>query len=151
MAVDSRDIGGSNQGGIRMNADIQGKLDAIKAPALSIVEAADALPALIDAQELVKYNEGFQAGKDSIQLPDPNDPTVIYTQAQMDAAVTAGKEQQRSEDQVVIDAQAGEIAALKVQLADMEALATDSVSKYATLKERVKQANADDAALIAEL
>lgn len=134
-----------------MNADIQSKIDGAKAPFQTVIENLDAIPALVDAAELVKYNEGVEDGKAMIQLPDPTDPAAQYTQEQMDAAVTAGKEQQRSEDQVTIDAQGAELAALKQQLVDLQGVADGAVAKYTSLAERVKAANVDDAALIAEL
>lgn len=134
-----------------MNQDIQDKVNIIAGAFQPVIDAANAIPALVDAQELVKYNEGVEAGKAMIQLPDPTDPTAIYSQAQMDAAVSAGKEQQASEDKVAFDAQGADLAALKQQIADLQGVADAAVAKYSNLAERVKQANVDDAALIAEL
>jgi hypothetical protein len=122
-----------------MNADIQGKIDSIKAPFQGVMDAADAIPALVDAAEQAKYDagksdgdavgyaRGFQDGKDSIQLPSPtlpdgsSDPALIYTQAQMDAAVTAGKAQQSAEDQVAFNEQVAKVADLSKQVADLQA------------------------------
>lgn len=68
-----------------MNADIQGKIDAIKAPFQSIMDAADAIPALVDAAEKVAHDAGFTEGQASIVLPDPSNPSAQYTQADMDS------------------------------------------------------------------
>jgi len=134
-----------------MNAEIQSKVDVIVNAFQPVIDAAAAIPALVDAQELVKYNEGVEAGKAMIQLPDPTNPAAQYTQEQMDAAVTAGKEQQRSEDQVTIDAQGTELAALKLSLTDLQAALDKQLADFAAFKERVKTVVADDAALFAEL
>jgi hypothetical protein len=124
-----------------MNADIQSKLDAIKAPFQSVIEATDALPALVDAAEQAKFDEGYlkglaegevtgiEKGKGMIQLPDATDPTVQYTQAQLNEAVTAGKEQQKLEDQVQIDA--------------LNAQITEKDTKISNLENQVAQFNAE--------
>jgi hypothetical protein len=127
-----------------MNADIQSQLDVIRAPAQAQLDAANAIPALVDVAELAKFNEGFQAGKDSIQLPDPNSPDAIYSQSQMDAAVIAGKGQQLSEDQVIIDAGLAREVDLQAQL-DAKSLEVQD------LRERVSKAFADVKTVEADL
>ncbi len=95
-----------------MNADIQGKLDAIKAPFQSVIEATDAIPAMVDAAEKVAHDAGFAEGQASIVLPSPTlpdgsvNPDLLYTQAQMDALAV----QVRTENDT-------EVADLKTQLA----------------------------------
>lgn len=134
-----------------MNAEIQSKIDAVKAPFQSMIDAADAIPALVDAAELVKFNEGVEVGKGMIVLPDPTNPDAQYTQSQMDEAVTSGKEQQKSEDQVLIDDLGVKLSGLQVS-SDALALECEALKvKYADLAAKVKAANVDDAALIAEL
>lgn len=134
-----------------MNTDIQGKLDAIKAPFQSVIEAADALPALIDADRAVAVNEGIEIGKGMIQLPDASNPDAIYTQSQMDAAVSSGKEQQKGEDQVQIDSLTGDVAALKQSLVDSNSALDSVAKKYSDLVERVKAVEADNAQLLSDL
>jgi len=150
MTVDSRDIGGRTEGDL-MNAEIQGKLDAIKAPIQGMLDAADAIPALVDQAELVSYNKGVEDGKAMIVLPDPTNPDNIYTQAQMDEAVSNGKAQQKSEDDVVISDLSVKLSALQTSY-DAAALECEALkAKYDDLVAKVKAANADDAALIAGL
>ena len=153
MSLSSHNVdeGSSQPKGINMNADIQGKLDAIKAVFQPILDAADAVPALVDAQELVKYNEGVEAGKAMIVLPDPANPDAQYTQSQMDAAVSSGKEQQASEDQVQIADLGGKLASVQESAAALQINCDALNAKYDDLVAKVKAANADDAALIAGL
>lgn len=134
-----------------MNADIQAKLDAIKAPFQSVIDATDAVPALVDAAEKAKYDEGYnvgradgiEEGKAMIQLPSPTlpdgtpNPDLIYTQQQLNDAVTAGKEQQKAEDQVAIDAlnaqiteKDGKIANLENQVAQFETLKAEAIAAF---------------------
>jgi polyhydroxyalkanoate synthesis regulator phasin len=104
-----------------MNADIQDKLDAIKAPFQAMMDAADAIPALVDAAEKAKYDAGYADGKASVVLPDPNGTDKLFTQADMDQlAATAKAEQQKADQDAVqpqLDALSAQIADLKAQLA----------------------------------
>lgn len=134
-----------------MTQDIQDKVNFIAGAFQPVIDAANAIPALVDERELVKYNEGFADGKASIQLPDPTNPDAIYTQSQMDAAVTAGKEQQKSEDQIMIDGLGTEVAALKQSLTDSNGALDSMAKKYSDLVERVKAVEADNAQLLSDL
>lgn len=94
-----------------MTAEIQVKIDAVKAPFQTVIEAADAIPALVDAAEKAAYDKGFAegnvagiaAGKDMIVLPAEGTGELVYTQEQLAEAVSNGKVQQAAEDQLVID------------------------------------------------
>lgn len=104
-----------------MRSDIQASLDAIKAPALAIVTKVDNIPAAVEAGELAAYNEGVEAGKAMIQLPEPTNPDNIYTQQQMNDAVNAGKDEVRS----------AEVAPLQLQLTEKQS-AIDSLNAQIT-------------------
>lgn len=67
-----------------MNADIQGKLDLIKAPALAQIEAADAIPALVDAEVKAFGESEYLRGQASIVLPEPGTGELIYSQEDAD-------------------------------------------------------------------
>ena len=121
-----------------MNADIQAKLDAIKAVFQPIVEAADAVPALVDAAELAKYNQGVVDGKAMIQVGNPGDPANIYSQAQMDAAVSAGKAQQASQDKADLDAANAKSSDLQAKVDAGVAAQADLQSKFDALVAKVK-------------
>jgi hypothetical protein len=76
-----------------------------------MLEGSVQMKSMITEYGQEKYNEGFQSGKDSIQLPDPSNPDVIYTQQQMNDAVTAGKEQQKLETELELGVKISELQA----------------------------------------
>lgn len=93
-----------------MNSKIQDQLNIVIAPSQAVIDAANSIPALVDEAEQAKYDAGFAAGevqgiekgKAMIQVGDASNPDAIYTQAQLSAAVSAGMEQQKTEDALVI-------------------------------------------------
>lgn len=152
-----------------MNAEIQAQLDAAVAPFKVVSDAIAAVPALVDAAEQVKYDAGYEAGKVAgieigkgmIQLPDPADPAAQYTQAQMDAAVTAGKEEQSGADSLLIadrdakikglssqiDQLGAQVEVLKGQVADVGVAVA---AKQAEMLADFEGAELDNAAVIAK-
>lgn len=156
MAVDSHDIGGLNPNqGELMNAEIQGKIDAIKAPFQGMIDAADAIPALVDAAELAKFNEGFVSGQASIVLPSPDSPDVVYTQADMDKLA----EIVRAENVEALAAKDVELAGLGEKLVTLQAevdglpqvLADAVTTAKSEFLAKLEAVEVDNQALIAEL
>lgn len=94
-----------------MTPDIKNQLDAVIAPFQASIDAANAIPALVDATEKANYDLGFTAGQASIILPSPTDPTANYTQADMDALAVLV----RSENKAQLEAKDVEIASLGVE------------------------------------
>lgn len=95
-----------------MNLEIQAQLDVIKAPAQAQLDAANAIPSLVDTAEAAADAAGFARGQASIVLPDPTDPSAQYTQAQMDALA----EVVRGENDVEVSGLNDKIAALQTQV-----------------------------------
>lgn len=136
----------------------------IEAKEAKIVEAQDDI-----ALEIKKsFDAGVEEGKGMIQLPDPQDPQAQYTQAQLSAAVTAGKAQQRSEDetefQPQIDTLKTEVDGLKAELAKkddekaealkameekLEATIADIKEKFDAMQSKEDAAEAEFAANLA--
>jgi hypothetical protein len=109
------------------NADIQAKLDVIKSPSQSVIDAADAIPPLIDAATSAARDEGFAAGQASIILPSPTlpngevDPALKYTQDDMDKAFVQAKSEQLAVDQPQIDSLSAAVVQAQADLAAAKA------------------------------
>jgi hypothetical protein len=102
-------------------------------------------------EKAISYREGVEAGKAMIELPDSSNPDVIYTQAQMNAAVNSGQTQQRLADEaefkVALDGLQAQIDGVPAQIAKAvdearteerrkfrEALATQQAAESASEK-----------------
>jgi hypothetical protein len=101
-----------------MTQDIQAKLDLIKLPAQQTIEAADAIPALVDAAVAEFGASEFKRGQDSIILPPATNPDgtvnedLKYTQANMDDLAA----QVRLENKEQVDALNAQITELSAKL-----------------------------------
>lgn len=152
-----------------MTQEIQAKIDAVKAPFIASAEAADAIPALVDAREQAKYDEGFaagevsgiQKGKDMIELPSPTlpdgtvDETLRYTQEQMDSAVRSGMEQKEAEMQIKVNELVAKVAELEAAAVakpgELEAAVKAAVdARTAEIVAGIEDADVDNKALVAK-
>jgi hypothetical protein len=135
-----------------VRSDIQASLDAIKAPAQAIITKVDNIPAAVEAGEQAAYDEGFQAGKvagveegrNSIQLPDETNTANIYTQEQMNTAVSERETQVRTEMQLSVDEKQAAIDSLNAQITDLNtklmAAGPDAVAAFkAELKAKYEE------------
>lgn len=68
------------------------------------------------AAVLQARTEGIEEGRNSIVLPDPENPDAQYTQAAMDEAVSTREQQVRDEMQPQIDASAKQVESLNSEL-----------------------------------
>ena len=104
-----------------MTPEIQAQLDLIKAPFQAVMDAANAVPALVDAEVAAFGAAEFARGQASIIIADPANPDNLYTQAQMDAAFVQAKGEQLAADQVQIDSLGEALSASHLDVAAMKA------------------------------
>jgi hypothetical protein len=124
-----------------MTQEIQDKLEAAKAPFVASMEAIDAIPALVEVAEQLKFEEGFKKGQDSMVLPSVPDGTGKYSQEDMDklAEVVRGENDEEvakltgvigEKDAKIVeleeklaakDAELGEVEGLKAQVEALRA------------------------------
>lgn len=117
-----------------MTPDIRSQLDAVIAPFQASIDAANSIPALVDATEKVNYDLGFADGQASIILPSPTDPTANYTQADMDALAVLV----RSENKAQLEAKDEEIAAIALVRDGLQAQVDDFSNQVSNAVSLVK-------------
>lgn len=104
-----------------MRSDITASLDAIRTPAQATIDAANAIPAAVEAGEQAAYNEGYEAGKAAIELPAKDNPDAQYTQEQLASAVETGKQEVRDmEMKPAVDTLNAQISELGTKVGNLE-------------------------------
>jgi hypothetical protein len=127
--------------------EVQGKVAAgaaaAAAPFSEISSGLDELKAGVPAELQGQYSKGYADGVASVV--NPGDPSRIFTQADLDAAVAGAK----AADQVTIDGLNASIASLEAQVADVPAKVQAGIDAgVAAIKSELLSAY--DAAQVAE-
>jgi hypothetical protein len=121
------------------------KIDSMISEAQAKVDDLSAFKTEAVAELQYRYSTGVADGKAMIQLPDVSNPDNIYTQAQMNEAVSAGQKQQRDLDVAEFQSQ---IDALNSSIDSK--IAEAIVSKNAEFYAELQSVSSDDAALRAK-
>jgi hypothetical protein len=119
--------------------EVKAKLEVLKGEKQEkLVEASAELQKLQDGIVMIDEVEvaveqlvaeadaaGYKRGQDSIVLPDPADPTKIYSQAEADQiaanSLKDGQDQKAAELQPLLDEALVKVAALEAKVLDLEA------------------------------
>lgn len=133
-----------------MTQEIQDKINLIKGPFQDVIDAADAIAPLVDAEVALKEEAAFKRGQDSMVIPSGGE----YSQADMDklAEVVRGENDEEvakltavvGEKDVQLSEKDAKIAELEAML---EPVKSENVVLRAAIQAEIEDSKVDTARL----